>query len=278
MYRLRCCAVPATGFTSESSWVVADNSWPEELSFELNGVQLYTRRKLHHGRYLPIDVTSNVVRGLNKLKILLNRPANDKRKFDYALAIETIGVMSHESITNGLGRVSAQDSLSEIKKALSNENAHNDDDVDVAVTSSNMTIGVVEPLSQARLVDVPVRGVNCRHKDVFDLEVFLSVCKRERPGWPTVVDCWRCPLCRGDIRPQNIIIDEFLVQVRAELEKRDLVDTKAIVIEADGSWRPKEEELIGVRSSSLDREDAGRRRSAAAAPAPTKAVEIIELD
>ena len=276
MYRLRCCAVPATGFTSESSWIVADNSWPEELSFELNGQQLHTRRKLHHGRYLPIDVTSHVIRGTNTLKIYLNRSPHDKRRFDYALAVETIGVMSHDTIKNGLGRVTAEGSLAAIKKALSGESDNNDDDI--AVTSSNMTISIVEPLSQARLVDVPVRGANCLHKDVFDLEVFLSVCKRERPEWPTVVDCWRCPLCRGDIRPQTLIVDEFLVHVRAELEKRNLTDTKAIVIEADGTWKPKKEERTGVRSPSLEREDGGRSTSAATPSAPTKVVEVIELD
>lgn len=277
MYRLRCCAVPATGFTDESSWVVADSFWPESLSFELNGVQLYTRRKLHHGRYLPIDVTEYVNRGINKLKVFLNRPLSDKRRFDFALAVETIGVTSHNIIKDGLGRVSAQDSLATIKKALS-EGGTVDNEDEIAVTSSNMTISVVEPLSQARLVDVPVRGANCLHKDAFDLEVFLSVCKRIKPEWPTVVDCWRCPLCRGDVRPQTLIVDEFLVHVRDELQKMGLTDTKAIVVESNGSWKPKKDERTGVRSASLEREEAGRSASAAAPSTPVKAVEIIEID
>lgn len=268
MYRLRCCAIPATGFLTESSWVIADCFWPESLSFELNGVQLYTRRKLHYGRYLPIDVTSYVNRGINKLKVFLNRPLSDKRKFDFALAVETIGVTSHDTIKDGLGRVSAQDSLATIKKALS-EGGTVDNEDEIAVTSSNITISVVEPLSQSRLVDLPVRGASCLHKDAFDLEVFLSMCKRIEPEWPTIVDCWRCPLCRGDVRPQTLIVDEFLVNVRNELQKRGLTDTKAIVVEADGSWKPKKDERTGVRSASLEREEAGRSASA---------VEIIEID
>ncbi|KAI5367759.1 Putative Zinc finger, MIZ-type, Zinc finger, RING/FYVE/PHD-type [Septoria linicola] len=269
MYRVRCCAVPATGFISESSWIVADTSWPEELCFELNGTPLFTRRKLHHGKYLPIDVTSHVLLGTNNFKILLNRHTNDKRKFDFAVAVETIGVVSHDTIKQSLKRVTAKDSLLAIKKALTGGDDMGDDDI--TVTSSNMTVGIVEPLSQARMVDLPVRGVNCLHKDVFDLEVFLSVCKREQPNWPSIVDCWRCPLCRGDVRPPTLVVDEFLVDVRAELEKKNLLDTKAIIIEADGTWKPKVEQRTGVRSPSLEREE----RASAAAPV---ARPVIELD
>ncbi|CAK1357242.1 unnamed protein product [Cercospora beticola] len=272
LYRLRCCAIPAAGYTTESSWVVADNTWPEELSFELNGVQLDCRRKLHHGRYLPIDVTSYVLSGENKLKILNSRLADDKRKFDFAVAVEEIGITSYDSIKQNLGLISEQDSLTAIKKALSGSDDDADDEI--AVTSSNMTISMVEPLSQARLVDTPVRGVNCLHKDVFDLDVFLSVCKRQKPDWPAVVDCWRCPLCRGDVRPQTLIVDEFLVNVRAELERRNAMGTKAIIVDADGNWKPKLEERTGVRSPSLEREEGSRRASAG----PPKGVEIIELD
>ncbi|KAF2216042.1 hypothetical protein CERZMDRAFT_94424 [Cercospora zeae-maydis SCOH1-5] len=272
LYRVRCCAVPPSGYQTESSWIVADNTWPEELFLELNGVQLDCRRKLHHGRYLPIDVTSHVVSGENKLKILINRLATDKRRWEFAVAVEEIGITSYNSIKQNLARLSAPDSLAHIKKALSGSDEDADDEI--AVTSSNMTIRMVEPWSQTRFVDTPVRSVNCLHKDVFDLDVFLSVCKRLQPDGPAIVDCWRCPLCRGDSRPQTLIMDEFLANVRAELDMRGALDTKAIIVDADGSWKPKIEERTGVRSSSLDREEGSRRPSAA----PPKQVEVIELD
>ncbi|KAM3424979.1 hypothetical protein BST61_g6949 [Cercospora zeina] len=272
LFRLRCCAVPPSGYQTESSWIVADNTWPEQLFFELNGVQLDCRRKLHHGRYLPIDVTSHVVSGENKLKILTNRLAIDKRKWDFAVAVERIGISSYDSIKQRLGRLSAPDSLAAIKEALAGSDEDADDEI--AVTSSNMTIRMVEPWSQARLVETPVRSVNCLHKDVFDLDVFLSVCKRPGPDWPTIVDCWLCPLCRGDCRPQRLIVDEFLANVRDDLKKRGALDTKAIIVDADGSWKLRVEERTGVRSSSLDREESSRRTPVA----PPKQVEVIELD
>ncbi|EME82777.1 uncharacterized protein MYCFIDRAFT_211154 [Pseudocercospora fijiensis CIRAD86] len=159
----------------------------------------------------------------------------------------------------------------------------NGEDDDFAVTSSSMIIKVFDPYSSSKLVDTPVRGQKCLHKDVFDLEIFLSMCKREQPGWPSVVDCWRCPLCRGDVRPQTLILDEFLAKVVADLKSRNLTDTRAIVLEADGSWKPRAEERTGVRSPSLEREMRGSAsRSVPPATAgmapPPRPMEIIELD
>ncbi|KAF7195876.1 E3 SUMO-protein ligase SIZ2 [Pseudocercospora fuligena] len=281
LYRLRCAVLPSAGYSSESAWAVADNIWPEEFAFELNDVALGTRRKLHHGRYLPIDLTAHLKQGKNKLKVFVDRVKNDKRKARYSLAVETIGVTSHASIVGNLIRVSAKDSISAIKKTLAGDDTGDDDDI--AVTSSSMTIKLYDPYSSSKLVDIPVRGQKCLHKDVFDLEIFLNMCKREQPGWPTVVDCWRCPLCRGDVRPQTLVIDEFLVEVIADLKARNLSDTRAIVLEADGSWKPKAEERTGVRSPSLEREmrgSANRSLPPAAngmAP-PPRPMEIIELD
>lgn len=281
MYRLRCAVLPASGIDSESSWVIADNVWPEEFAFQINDVSLGTRRKLHHGRYLPIDITAHLREGENVLKVFVDWVDDDKRKTRYALAVEAVGVMSHESILKGLTRMPCEQSLSSIKNTLTGHGTVEDDDL--AVTSSSTTIKLFDPFSNSKLVDTPVRGTNCLHKDVFDLEVFLTLCKREKPSWPAVVDCWRCPLCRGDVRPQTLLVDEFLVEVIANLKNRNLLDVRAIVVEADGSWKPKEEERTGVRSPSLEREMRGSANgsiptAASATAPPSRVVEIIELD
>jgi hypothetical protein len=252
MFRLRCCEIPAKGFT-DGTWAVAENRWPREIVYQLNGVQLYTRRKLQHGRYLPIDLTEHVKAGPNKLELFINRKAGDK-PFRYAVAVEAIGISSHLTIKSHVSRVSAKESLGAIKKSLSAAVTTDDDD-DLAITSSNMSISLVDPYTNSRLVDMPVRGVDCLHKDVFDLDTFLSVCARDGPDAPSGVDCWRCPLCRGDVRPQNLILDEFLLGVRAELASRGLRGVRSIVVEPNGSWTPKVEVRTGVRSESLDRDE-----------------------
>lgn len=271
-FRLRCCTCPANGFATESSWVVADNYWPDELSFHLNNNDLETRRKLHNGRYLPIDLTEFICEGTNTLRITSSRMDRDLRKINFAVAVEAVGVMTHDSIKNSLKRVSAAESLDAIKKSLSGEDCGDDD---IAVTSSSMTIKLTDPYSGCNMVNIPVRSSECLHYDCFDLEVFLGLCRRPHEGWPTVIDCWRCPLCRSDVRPQMLIVDGFLLEVRETLAKQNLLDTRAIVVEADGSWKVKEEERKGVRSPSLEREE--RRVQGLAAPAAKKVIEVIEL-
>ena len=279
--RLRCSARPPKGFTKEHAWVEADNVWPDNLYLQCNGHILEPRRKLHHGRYLPIDLTSYVALGENELTVIVNRMSTDDRPFEYALAVEIVGIMTHESVQKGLHCIDAAESLAAIKKSLSG----GDDDDDVAITSSNVTINLFDPYSHAKMFDIPVRGAACLHKDCFDLETFLQMRKREKPGWPTVVDCWRCPICRGDVRPHNLVLDGFLVEVRKELEKKKLLDTRAILVEPDGRWKPKEEERTGVRSPSLEREEriaaakkATPSASATATPPVKKVLEIIEID
>lgn len=275
-FRLRCCTCPASGFRTESSWIITDNYWPDELSFQLNDNELETRRKLHNGRYLPIDLTEFVRQGTNTLRVISNRMDRDFRKTNYAVAVEAVGLVSHEAIKNNIKRVSAAESLEAIKKSLSGEDCGDDD---IAVTSSSMTIKLTDPYSGCNMVEIPVRSSECLHPDCFDLEVFLSMCRRPQDGWPTVVDCWRCPLCRSDVRPQMLIVDEFLLEVRETLAKQNLLETRTIIVEADGSWRVKEEKREGVRSPSLEREERRLQSlAAAAAPALQKVIEIIELD
>lgn len=276
-FRLRCCICPAIGFATESDWVTAENYWLEEMSFELNENPLETRRKLHNGRYLPVDLTEFLQEGSNNLRIILNRMDRDLRKTNFAVAIEAVGVITHEAIKNSINRVSAAESLVAIKKSLSGDDNGGDDDI--VLTSSTKTITLIEPYSGCNMVDIPVRGSSCLHRDCFDLEVFLGLCKRPHEGWPTVVDCWRCPICRGDVRPGMLIVDEFLLQVRETLTEKKILDARAIVVEADGSWKVKEEKREGVRSASLEREE--RRVQNLAAPAmataPKKVTEVIEL-
>lgn len=284
LYRLRCSKVPAgTGFRTENSWMTAENVWPDVLTFQLNGQFLEPRRKLHHGRYLPIDLSPYLKAGDNTLSAFA-LPSNDPSM--YAVAIEIIGVTSHKTILSNTPTITAKDSLEVIKRSLSSVP---DEDDDIGITSSTLTIPLFDPFRADRICDVPVRGTDCLHRECFDLETFLSQCKREEPGYPSVPDCWRCPICKGDVRPQKLIKDGFLMQVRDQLKEKDLLSTRAIIVQPDGSWKPKpEEQATGVRSASLEREEAvdAAATSAMAAAAGVsgigkgkqKVIEVIELD
>ncbi|KAK6438745.1 hypothetical protein LTR95_005043 [Oleoguttula sp. CCFEE 5521] len=271
LYRLRCSEIPKGGFQTENAWVTADNTWPASMSVRLNEQWLETRGKLHHGRHLPVDLSQMVRACSNTLSIHLARTANDLGKFDYAVAIEVVTVSIHAAIINGVTYLSSADSLACIKRPLSGPLGTQTSDDDLVLTSSTLTINLFDPFTADRIFATPVRGNACLHRDCFDLETFLGQCQREKPGYPCMVDCWRCPICKADVRPQSLVKDGFLVEVREKLERLGKLDTRAIIVEADGGWRAKVEERTGVRSPSMEVESAG-------AAAEKRVVEIIELD
>jgi hypothetical protein len=284
LYRLRCCKMPsATGFDTEASWLTADNVWPDNFIFQVNGRYLEPRRKLHHGRCLPIDLSEILHVGSNDLKVFtIPNPSNINTSI-YVVAIEQVSVSSHTSIISTLTLISATDSLAAIKRSLK---SLPDEDDDVSMTSSTLTIHLFGPYRNDRIYDTPVRGSTCLHRECFDLETFLSQCERERPGYPCVPDCWRCPICRGDVRPQTLVIDGFLVGVREKLAQQGLLNISAIVVEADGSWKPRIE-APSLRVCSTNLESGEAVMAAAANPRSSivaceqgkqRIVEVIELD
>jgi hypothetical protein len=259
--------------------------WPDIFIFKLNDTFLEPRRKLHHGRCLPIDLTSLLHAGDNTLNVYTI--PNPSETGSYVVAIERVGVSSHDTIVSAVTHISADDSLTAIKRSLESPP---DEDDDIAMTSSTLTIPLFEPYRNDRICDTPVRGSACLHRECFDLETFLSQCKREQPGYPCVPDCWRCPICKGDVRPQTLVKDGFLVQVKEELAQKGLLDTRAIIVEENGSWKPRvEAQPTGVRSASLEIEEAAAASAAMAAAANSsisiapgaqgkrKVVEVIEL-
>jgi len=280
LYRLRCSKMAAgNGFDTEGLWVTAENTWPEHLSFELNGHHLEARRKLHHGRHLPIDLTSALCAGANVLNVYTLPFPTDTTT--YVVAIESIRVSTHTSIVTAIPTISFETSLDNIKRSLGSAPEPDDDD-DFVMTSSTLTIPIFDPYRGDRICDTPVRGVTCLHRECFDLETFLSQCKREQPGFPCIPDCWRCPICQGDVRPQTLVKDGFLMHIREELEKKNLLSTRAIIVDADGTWKPKvEEEVSGVKSPSLEREEAAMSAVMSGVnkgKGKQKVVEVIELD
>ena len=279
MYRVRCAKLSSLeAHINDSAWAVAESVWPSYLFIEVNGVRLSLRRKQQHGKDLPIDITPHVKKGANQVTICLIGPSKLNDSAQYALAVENIHVIEHKQALDMAVPVPAHEVIDPIRAILTSNPS---DDEELTVVDNTITINLIDPFS-ARIFNVPVRSLACRHRECFDHENYLQTRKTKQAGWPCMLDEWRCPVCNADARPQNLILDCFLVEVREELLRQKRLSTKAIVIEADGKWRPKLETRDDIQGESLL--DPTYASSAAAAsggrvlPTPRRESVVIELD
>jgi hypothetical protein len=268
--RLRCCQVsPTEPLPAENKWALLDGYWPDQAYFSLNQTTLEPRRKLHHGKCPPIELTHCVHSETNKLVVKVNRALRDKSPFNYAVAIEVVGFASRENIKVACMKrlVPSEKILDSIKKSLTSD----DDDI---IMQSNLTVRLFEPFSNSRIFDIPVRSQDCLHREAFDLDVFLDT--RPKPEAPnnhiSKVDVWKCPICMADSRPQSLIVDGFLLGVRHQLASSNALKTRSITVERDGSWVA--EEVDGDDGDDEDTDD----ELTSAAPKKKQHVEVILLD
>jgi hypothetical protein len=235
--RIRCIKWPGTEPPNEHVWATTDTSWIPYSYFTFNGTSLQQRRKVHHGKDLPIDVTGLVKEGENILEMSVNAQTTDTFYENFLVAIEYLGVISQVSLKKRLeqNRLTAQQVLADIQRKL---NGNSEDD-EVAIVESNLNITLFDPFSASKICDIPVRSRACLHNDCFDLDTFLET--RRRKGDASVPDQWRCPICNVDARPQYLVVDGFLEEVKKVLDAQGRSNTRAIIVHQDGSWKLKAE-------------------------------------
>lgn len=277
LLRLRCVKWPSADLPDEHAWAVADTSWMPYTYFTFNGKSLHSRRKLHHGKDMPIDLSEFLKEGDNTLEIAVLRKPDDEKYLGYLLAIETIGFTRQKDIEETCltaSRLPAAQSINTIKNRL----AKTSDDDEIAIVESNLTIDIRDPFTASRICDIPARSRSCRHPSCFDLSTFLET--RTKRGDASVFDGWRCPICNGDARPQHLIVDGFLQDVRGELERRSLLETRAIIVDQNGNWKPKEEPVnTGSgqdRASPEDKPEAAAPATSTFRTTPVN-VEVIDI-
>ncbi|TAQ90866.1 hypothetical protein B7494_g821 [Chlorociboria aeruginascens] len=273
-------------------WVISDTVWPDPIFVEVNNKMLEVRRKIHHGKDLPIDITRFILApgGMNKINVAIPKVRKTPKDASYFIAVEVIEILQHQQIKDMClkdQRIPEVETLAAIKKSLSGPFG----DDDIAMVVSDLSIDLADPFT-ARIFDIPVRGRSCLHRECFDLETFLQTrnSKPRRPGQPCMIDVWKCPLCGKDARPYSLLIDDFLTSVRHALEKQHNLDIKAILVSADSSWRVKPQpEPSHKRKAtkepyddfSSDEDGKGKQQAMVSmrnSAQPQQATEIIDLD
>ncbi|RYO81691.1 hypothetical protein DL766_002094 [Monosporascus sp. MC13-8B] len=306
LVRVRCCYMkkPTTPIP-DGDWVTTDTAWPEHIFMEVNGNPLGIRRKAHHSRDLPVEISALLAPGDNSLNVFIPLDNRISRNQHPVVAVEVIEILSHSAILHIVkvtGTMSADETRNIIKGRLTGSSGSGEDD-ELAMVDSELSIDLADPFTFS-IFTIPVRGKSCTHLECFDLETWLntrlgkkSVCACGtgpdclKCKEPSFVDKWKCPLCDGDARPYSLRIDGFLSEVRAQLEQENKLRTKSILVSADGSWRPKEQPGEGDSDIDSDGDGATHVESARSSARPTQPAsarssarltqpphEVIELD
>lgn len=252
VYYLRCVKVsPAVKEVGQREWSVADTSWPSVIYVFVNGEEHFVRRKVHHGKDLPLDITDSLREGENEVSFHFVRSAAECRDTLYALGVEAMDISNYDQVRQLVKFLPAADTDLRIRKQLSSDGA----DDELSIVNDDIAVDLLDPFT-ARVFDTPARGSICRHLECFDLKMFLATRASKSGNGPMEWD-WRCPICREDARPQTLVIDGYLDNVRAHLAlNNQLDDAKKIYIKADGSW-----ELRVEQDTQTPEREKGRDRT-----------------
>ena len=266
--RLRCIKANALSTDlTESDWVAAENVWPSAIAVLLNGTALEVRRKLHHGKDQPINITSLVKEGENHLSIAVSKILDET---EYAFAIETSRVTDTRNIKDSLAKLDWKEARERILKRTDSA------DPDIQILDTRVNVDLSDPYTSAMWY-IPVRGMSCHHNECFDLDVFLST-RGGKQNEPCGPDAFRCPICGKDARPQSLVVDGFLTSVREELQRVNRLDAKSIVLDERGAWQIKELEETGESGDGSGKRRQDAPPSSGKSPPIRKASEVIELD
>lgn len=304
-FRVRCCRLQWNDSSTESDWVTKDCMWPEHIYIRFNDQSIPIRRGTHNGKDLPVELTDFVQSGTNKLQVVTSSQgptAADKRGNSFYVAAEIVETASHSDVLKNVhdnGRVDRAVTLAKIRSRV---NSVPDEDGITVIdrtgdTAQELSVDLTDPFS-AKIFEVPARGASCTHMECFDLETWLvtrptkqqikcghkDVCTCPKRIEPSEPDKWKCPICFGDARPGSLRIDGFLEDVRKQLLRDSKLDTKSILVAADGTWRSVIEPADDDYDSDVDG-PAPQRTSATLRAGPSKSasiermpVEVIELD
>ncbi|KAJ9504101.1 hypothetical protein H2202_000157 [Exophiala xenobiotica] len=241
-FRLKCIASDdkqALESLSLSDLCVQPGRWPRHLSVSINGdMGVDFRRKVHHGADLPTDVTDLLVDGVNEVTVCVSFTPSEAPTA-YMMAIEVTSMADEEKVRSMTGEISAEEVSASIDAALNGNNTINADE-DLVISQPNISIDLVDPF-MSTMWNTPVRGKMCHHRECFDLDAFLD--SRTNHDGVTSPDQWKCPICRNDARPQMLVLDHFLANVRTTLGGMNRLDAKAILVNGDGTWEVKPEPL-----------------------------------
>ncbi|KAM3449967.1 hypothetical protein MY3296_006495 [Beauveria thailandica] len=271
-FRVRVCRFPSgNNEMSESKWSRASTFWPEQIHVMINSIPCLLSRKQHFHTDLPVEITTNVKSGDNELHVSLPSLSENEFGYDYFVGVEIVTTQKYASVWRAI-TTKPHSSADTTRDAIKHRYRLHDSD-EIALLSCTWKVSICDPIS-SKMCDTPVRGIDCKHFECFDLENWLQTrpLKPEASkNEPCLVDCWACPICGGDARPNQLRICDYFSDVVKQLRETGISEMRTIVISENADWQPLVEVSHYQSQESPSKGHLHQSQHAA------KKVEVIEI-
>lgn len=275
-YRLRACKFKRDAAGVDTSvWATRSTSWPATVFLEFNGEPVFPRRRPHAHTDQPIELTGMLRPGLNQVRVSLPSTVGKglEEPFTFLMAVEVVTTSEYTTLLTQV--IERQHFSIEDTKTVLRRRLKGADSDDIIIQDKTLHIGIADPFSSS-LFAIPVRGIDCKHLECFDLEIWLQT-REGKPskvaGEPSLVDGWKCPICSLDARPVSLRVDDYFANVRANIIASgvDATEAKSIIVHNNGDWTLVKEsddkrgnDLPGSRAQEMPHPERNRLKDLAA--------------
>lgn len=213
----------------------AGHCWPPCTHLSVNG--------------FGVPITQRAPPGhANPSKVLRELPANIFQYTRVGRNVIDIRTNENPSVFGFMVQIvetrNIDDLISEVKEASKNltyegakqeviKSFGSEDDDDIVATCTMLSVRC--PLGLC-VINLPVRGVHCKHLQCVDLKTFMMFSKKARSK------AWRCTVCHHFIKVSDLRIDPYLKKILAEVKGED--ELEEVEIFPDGSWKRREDDEI----------------------------------
>ncbi|DBA04519.1 TPA: hypothetical protein N0F65_011067 [Lagenidium giganteum] len=245
--------------------------WPTTCQVHANGFNVPITQRAPPGhsnpskvlREIPANVFPYARAGRNTIDI---RTSENPTLF--AIMLQVVEIRDIEELVQTVVENSAKITYEDAKQEVIKSFGGDDDDDDDGIVTMSTILSVRCPLGLC-VINMPARGLHCKHLQCFDLRTFLQFNKsaRSKP--------WRCTICHNFIKVPDLRIDPYFKKLLADVAGEE--DLEEVEILPDASWRKKvgEDEVPSPppKRQRIKEEngDAGSVVVTADAPAPAVA-------
>ncbi|KAJ2885446.1 E3 SUMO-protein ligase pli1, partial [Coemansia asiatica] len=226
IYWYMCSYADACNFNTHTPKRPVHVSYPTNFSISLNSRLVQTTSVSGRTGVSPLDITDMIPKSSEVSNSII---------VNYNLTSMYVGMVmlaKKQTIKSMIKEIRAKNTMSadSVRKTFFKTSGNDDEDEDLVSTGALISLKC--PLGLVRIT-TPSRSKYCQHSQCFDCECFLQMKQR--------VPSMKCPVCSLDIKSwRELILDCYFEDI---LIKTSTNDTH-VYIEADGSWKPREQMQI----------------------------------